>query len=56
MIFSKLATGNGGQYIMILRELDIIAVCIGGAYNSQENKLPFAIMNNIFLPSILRIR
>lgn len=51
MIHSKVATGNGGQYIMILPELDIVAVFTGGAYNSQEDKLPFAIMTDIFLPT-----
>jgi CubicO group peptidase (beta-lactamase class C family) len=50
-IVSKLATGNGGQYIMIFPELDMVAVFTGGAYNSQEDKLPFAIMTDIFLPA-----
>ena len=48
---SKAATGNGGQYIMVLPELDMVAVFTGGAYNSQEDKLPFAIMTDIFLPT-----
>ncbi|PCJ94813.1 MAG: serine hydrolase [Flavobacteriaceae bacterium] len=48
---SKTATGNGGQYIMVLPELDMVAVFTGGAYNSQEDKLPFAIMTDIFLPT-----
>jgi CubicO group peptidase (beta-lactamase class C family) len=51
MIISKTATGNGGQYIMVLPELDMIAVFTGGAYNSQDDKLPFAIMTDIFLPT-----
>lgn len=51
IIVSKVATGNGGQYIMVFPELDIITVFTGGAYNSQEDKLPFAIMQNIFLPT-----
>ena len=46
------ATGNGGQYIMVIPEMEIVAVFTGGAYNSQEDKLAFAIMNNVFLPSI----
>ncbi|MGH1364562.1 MAG: serine hydrolase domain-containing protein [Calditrichia bacterium] len=45
------ATGNGGQYIMLIPELDMVAVFTGGAYNSQEGKLPFAIMTDIFLPT-----
>lgn len=48
---SKAAIGNGGQYIMVLPELDMVAVFTGGAYNSQEDKLPFAAMTDIFLPT-----
>jgi CubicO group peptidase (beta-lactamase class C family) len=51
MMVSKVATGNGGQYIMVFPELDMVAVFTGGAYNSQEDKLPFAIMTDIFLPT-----
>lgn len=50
MIVSKVATGNGGQYIMVFPELGMVTVFTGGAYNSQEDKLPFAIMTDIFLP------
>ena len=49
VINSVTATGNGGQYIMILPEFDLVAVFTGGAYNSQEDKLPFAIMDKVFL-------
>lgn len=49
-VISKTATGNGGQYIMIIPEMDIVAVFTGGAYNSQEDKLAFAIMKDVFLP------
>lgn len=51
MLSSKVATGNGGQYILVFPELDMVAVFTGGAYNSQEDKLPFAIMKDIFLPT-----
>ena len=51
-IISKTATGNGGQYIMIIPEMDLVVVFTGGAYNSQEDKLAFAIMKDIILPSI----
>lgn len=50
MIVAKVATGNGGQYIMILPDLEIVAVFTGGAYNSQEDKIPFKIMKDVFLP------
>ncbi|TNE28013.1 MAG: class C beta-lactamase-related serine hydrolase [Bacteroidetes bacterium] len=43
------ATGNGGQYIMICPELDMIAVFTGGAYNSEDDKFPFVIMRDIFI-------
>ena len=46
------ATGNGGQYIFVIPELDMVAVFTGGAYNSQDDKLPFGIVNNIFIPTI----
>lgn len=45
----KAATGNGGQYIFIIPELDMVAVFTGGAYNSEEDKLPFAVMRDIFI-------
>jgi len=48
---AMVATGNGGQYIMIFPELEMVAVCTGGAYNSEEDKLPFVIMNKILLPT-----
>ena len=51
-IISKTATGNGGQYIMIIPEMELVAVFTGGAYNSQDDKLAFAIMKDIILPSI----
>jgi len=51
IIISKTATGNGGQYIMVIPEIDIVAVFTGGAYNSQEDKLAFAIVKDVFLPS-----
>jgi len=46
------ATGNGGQYLMLFPELDMMAVFTGGAYNSNDDKLPFAIVNKVFIPSI----
>jgi len=51
VFISKSALGNGGQYIMVLPEFEMVAVFTGGAYNSQEDKLPFAIMTDIFLPT-----
>lgn len=48
------ATGNGGQYILVFPEYDLVAIFTGGAYNSQEDKLPFAIVNKVILPSLSR--
>ena len=46
-----LATGNGGQYIMVFPERDMVVVFTGGAYNSQEDKFPFAITQSVLLPA-----
>lgn len=43
------ATGNGGQYIFIVPDLHMVAVFTGGAYNSKDDKLPFMIMQDIFI-------
>ena len=48
---AKVATGNGGQYIMVFTEFNIIAVFTGGAYNSQDDKIPFAIVKDVLLPT-----
>ncbi len=51
IVISKTATGNGGQYIMVFPNMNLVAVFTGGAYNSQDDKLPFAMMKDIFLPT-----
>ena len=51
-IISKTATGNGGQYVFVFPEMNAIAVFTGGAYNSAEDKLPFAIVKDVFLPTL----
>ncbi|MBJ2173071.1 serine hydrolase [Aureibaculum sp. A20] len=53
VLVSKTATGNGGQYIMVLPELDMVAVFTGGAYNSDEQMLPFSVVNDIFIPTFI---
>jgi len=52
LIQSKTATGNGGQYILVFPDSNLVAVFTGGAYNLPEDKLPFTIMNKVFLPSL----
>lgn len=34
VVFSRTATGNGGQYIMVIPDINLVAVFTGGAYNS----------------------
>lgn len=46
------ATGNGGQYIFVIKELNAVAVFTGGAYNSEESNLPFGVVNNVFIPTL----
>ncbi|UXP33010.1 beta-lactamase family protein [Reichenbachiella agarivorans] len=46
------ATGNGGQYIMVLPELQAVVVFTGGAYNSEADKLPFVILRDGIIPLI----
>ena len=48
---AKTASGNGGQYIYVIPELNLVAVFTGGAYNSPNDKLPFLVMKDIFLPT-----
>ncbi|MEO1054640.1 MAG: serine hydrolase [Bacteroidota bacterium] len=50
-VISKTATGNGGQYIVVIPEMNMVAVFTGGAYNSQEDKLPFAIVKDVLIPT-----
>ncbi len=52
----KTATGNGGQYIFVSPELNMVAVFTGSAYNSEEDKLPFAIIKDVFLPTLLETK
>lgn len=48
---AKIATGNGGQYIMAFPELELVVVFTGGAYNSEKDKIPFAIVRDVILPT-----
>lgn len=51
-ITGTIATGNGGQYIMCFPEEDLLLVFTGGAYNSEQQQVPFGIVNNYILPAL----
>lgn len=45
------ASGNGGQYIIVVKELDLVVAFAGNSYNSSKSKLPFDIMIKYVLPA-----
>lgn len=49
------ASGNGGQYIMILADYDMVVVFTGGNYNNWRGKLPFEILLKYILPSFAKL-
>ncbi|MEO1655421.1 MAG: serine hydrolase [Bacteroidota bacterium] len=53
-LIAKTATGNGGQYIIVFPELEMVIVFTGEAYNSADDKIPFTIVQKIFLPTFLK--
>jgi CubicO group peptidase (beta-lactamase class C family) len=44
------ASGNGGQYIMVIKDLHLVVTFAGNSYNSSKSKLPFDIMIKYILP------
>lgn len=46
------ASGNGGQYIMILKDLDLVVVFTGGNYGNWRGKLPFEILLKYIIPAM----
>lgn len=46
------ATGNGGQKIVLVPSLDLVAVFTGGAYNAEDTP-PNAVMIDVLLPALL---
>ena len=48
------ASGNGGQYIMVIRDLDLVVTFTGNSYNSAKSKLPFDILIKYILPHFAR--
>jgi CubicO group peptidase (beta-lactamase class C family) len=47
------ASGNGGQYIMIISDLKLVAVFTGHSYNSWKSKLPFEVLIKYVLPYLI---
>ena len=45
------ASGNGGQYIIILPDLDMVVVFTGGNYNSALADQPFRMLTRYILPA-----
>ncbi len=48
------ASGNGGQYILVIKELDLVVTFIGNSYQSWKSKLPFDILIRYILPHFAR--
>lgn len=44
------ASGNGGQYIMIVPDYDLVVVFTGSNYNSQRDEQPYSILTSTILP------
>lgn len=44
------ASGNGGQYIMIIKDLQLVIVFNGNSYNSWKSKLQFELLAKYILP------
>ena len=47
------ASGNGGQYIFIAPELDLVVVFTGSNYNSPASERPLEILGEFILPAAL---
>ena len=46
------AAGNGGQFIFVVPELDLVAVFTGSNYNLDEASHPHEIMERYVIPSL----
>ena len=51
-IIAKAAKGNGGQYILIFPNDDLVCVFTGGAYNSQKSIFPAYITQKLILTTL----
>ena len=46
------AGGNGGQYIFVVPELELVAVFTGGNYNSRKSQRALRIMEEYIVPAV----
>ena len=47
------ASGNGGQYIMIIKDMDLVVVFTQGNYNSRKAKKAFDLLAKYILPAYI---
>jgi CubicO group peptidase (beta-lactamase class C family) len=51
-VMMQFAWGNGGQYIFVIPEADLVVVFTGENYDSAQAELPIRIVEQDILPSI----
>ena len=47
------ASGNGGQLIYVVSDLELVVVFTGGNYNSPKAGLPFELLGKYVVPAVL---
>ncbi len=50
-VISFQSRGNGGQYLIAIPGIDLLAVFTGSAYNSQKQNQPFLLMKEYIIPA-----
>lgn len=48
---AAVSTGNGGQYIIVFPETQLLVIFTGNAFNSEKDKLPLAWVQRYILPA-----
>ncbi|NLR69216.1 beta-lactamase family protein [Chitinophaga varians] len=48
----QFSSGNGGQYILVIRELALVVVCTQGNFDSRQAKQFFEILVNYIIPAV----
>jgi CubicO group peptidase (beta-lactamase class C family) len=46
------ANGNGGQYLFVVPQADLVVVFTGENYDSQKQDLPFSLLDQFILPAL----